>query len=121
MNHTFLMEFAKECCLSSSESGLYSMGSPVGSKSTIATNPSEFCAEDAPYYPITEVVRHQVVWWGLKQWMSVPSSGWSKGLEGAKASAPPKKTFWKISINHRVNNIQQHSIFLHLKNINKET
>ena len=54
MNHTFLMEFAKECCLSSSESGLYSMGSPVGSKSTTATNPSEFYAEDAPYYPITE-------------------------------------------------------------------
>ena len=51
------------------------MGSPVGYKSTIATNPSEFYAEDAPYYPITEVVRHQVVWWGLKQWMSVPNSG----------------------------------------------
>lgn len=30
------------------------MGSPEGSKSTTATNPSEFCAEDAPYYPITE-------------------------------------------------------------------
>ena len=54
MSHTFLMESAKECCLSSSESGPYSMRSPMGSKSTTATNPSKFCAEDAPYYPITE-------------------------------------------------------------------
>ena len=62
MSHTFLMEFAKECCLSSSELGPYSMGSPVGSKSITATNPSEFLAKDAPYYPISEVVWHQVVW-----------------------------------------------------------
>ena len=40
--------------MSSSESGPYLMGSPEGSKSITATNPSEFCAEDAPYYPITE-------------------------------------------------------------------
>ena len=50
------------------------MGSHVVSKSTIATNPFEFCVKDAPYYPIIEVVQHQVVWWGLKQWMSLPSS-----------------------------------------------
>ena len=30
------------------------MRSPMGSKSTTATNPSKFCAKDTAYYPITE-------------------------------------------------------------------
>nr|POF05687.1 pentatricopeptide repeat-containing protein [Quercus suber] len=49
------MESVKDCCWTSSESVPYSMGSPVGSESTTAANPSEFCAdEDALYYPVTE-------------------------------------------------------------------
>ena len=54
-SRTSPMESVKDCCWTSSESVPYSMGSPVGSESTTAANPSEFCAdEDAQYYPVTE-------------------------------------------------------------------
>ncbi|KAL4644203.1 hypothetical protein ACB092_02G146900 [Castanea dentata] len=54
-SRTSPMESVKDCCWTSSESVPYSMGSPVGSQSTTAANPSEFCAdEDALYYPVTE-------------------------------------------------------------------